>query len=81
MGKLGAQPRRRFYCVEQPTLPGMSLLACAGVPEAAMAWNPPPEGGHSAPRLYCLVFSQANLLPEEGREEQVNMPGVCLSWG
>lgn len=48
LGKLGPQPRRRFYCIEQPTLPGMSMLECAGVPEAAVASNPPPEGGHSA---------------------------------
>lgn len=81
LGKLGPQPRRRCDCIEQPTLPGMSLLGCVGVAEAAVALNPPPEGGHSAPRLYCFVFSQAPLLPEEGGEEHVYMPGVGPSWG
>lgn len=80
LGKLGPQPRRWFYCIEQPSLLGMSSVGCAGASEAAVAWNPPPEGGHSALRLPCLVFSQLNLLPEEGREEQVGVARACLSW-
>lgn len=81
IGRPGRQPMRRFYCLEQSRLLGKSSVGCAGAPEAAVAWNPPPEGGHSAPRLYCFVSSQSGLLPAEGRDEQVRTPGACLGWG
>lgn len=59
LGKPGPQLKRRCYCLVQLSLPGMSSVGWAGAPDVAVALNLPPEGGHSALSLYCLVFSHS----------------------
>lgn len=78
-GKLGPQPVRRVDCVEQSS--GNIFGGAAG--GSGVAWHGTllQRAGTLLLRLYCLVFSQSDLLPEGGREEQVRVPGACPSWG
>lgn len=79
LGKLGPQPVRRVDCVEQSS--GNIFGGAAGA--SGVAWHETllQRVGTLLLRLYCLVFSQSDLLPEGGREEQVHVPGACPSWG
>lgn len=79
LGKPGPQPVRSIDFIEQSS--GNILDGAAGASGAAWHGTLPQRAGTPLLRLYCLGFSQSGLLPEEGREEQVHVPGACPSWG